>query len=129
MIIGIGVDITEIIRVKKIIEQPVGERFLDRILTASERELLRMRKGRTAEFAAGRFAAKEAVAKALGCGIGKQVGFRDVEVLPDASGKPICTLLGDARRRAGLDPDALIHISISHSETTAIAYVVIESRG
>ncbi|CAG7649823.1 holo-ACP synthase [Paenibacillus allorhizosphaerae] len=138
MIIGIGTDLLEIARVKAILAQPSGERFLQRVLTDKERELASQKRGRFAEFTAGRFAAKEAVVKALGCGIGKEVTFRDVEVLPDAKGKPVCRLSAVAwerlARSAGqaLCPDGnpaerlQIHVSITHTETMAMAYSVVE---
>jgi holo-[acyl-carrier protein] synthase len=126
MIIGIGTDLVEIARMRKALEQTTGGRFLERILTPKERELALKRKGRLAEFAAGRFAAKEAIVKALGCGIGKQVGFQDVEVLPDALGKPECTIHEDACKRAGQDSGIRIHISITHTDSMASAYAIVE---
>lgn len=134
MIIGIGTDLLEIARVRSILEQRTGARFLERVLTPRERELAQARKGRLAEFTAGRFAAKEAVTKALGCGIGKQVSLQDIEVLPDEKGKPICRLSNAAWARlypAGSEPSAaelVIHLSITHSESAAMAYAVVERR-
>ncbi|SDO67827.1 holo-[acyl-carrier-protein] synthase [Paenibacillus sp. yr247] len=126
MIIGIGTDLVEIARLRKILEGSTGERFLERILTPSERELAHRRRGRLAEFASGRFAAKEAIVKAIGCGIGKQIGFQDVEVLPDELGKPICRVSEDALQRAGLRGSHNIHISITHTESMAAAYAIAE---
>jgi len=126
MIVGIGTDLVEIVRMQAIVEHSTGERFLQRVLTPAERELAAARKGRLAEFAAGRFAAKEAIVKAIGCGIGKQVGFQDMEIVPDALGKPECRLSDGARARTGLAPTARIHISITHSETMAAAYAIVE---
>ncbi|MCZ8523881.1 MULTISPECIES: holo-ACP synthase [Paenibacillus] len=133
MIIGIGTDLLDIARVRSILEQPAGERFLQRVLTPAERELAAARRGRLAEFTAGRFAAKEAVVKALGCGIGKEVGLHDIEVLPDAKGKPHCRLSEAALQRlaeGGTDVRGLIvHLSITHSDTAAMAYAMAERRG
>lgn len=126
MIIGVGMDMVEISRLRKILESSVGDRFLERILTPRERELAQQRRGRLAEFAAGRFAAKEAVVKAVGCGIGKQIGFQDVEVLPDALGKPECAVAAAALERACISGSPRIHISITHTETMAAAYVIVE---
>ncbi|MDO3680594.1 holo-ACP synthase [Paenibacillus ehimensis] len=135
MIIGIGTDVLEIERMRKILGQPSGKRFLERVLTPAERELAAVRGGRLAEFAAGRFAAKEAVVKALGCGIGKEVGFQDMEVLPDGKGKPVCRLSEAAWERLAVWMPAFqsvredtirIHLSITHSETLAMAYAVAE---
>lgn len=126
MIIGIGIDLVELSRVQQIIGSPEGERFLQRVLTETERKLAGERKGRLAEFVAGRFAAKEAVVKALGCGIGAKVGFHDIEVLPEPEGRPAAALSSSSAERAGLPADARIHLSITHTKTTAAAYAVIE---
>jgi holo-[acyl-carrier protein] synthase len=129
MIKGIGTDMLEIARVRNVLEQTSGERFIERILTPSERELAARRKGRLAEFVSGRFAAKEAIVKALGCGIGKQVGFQDIEVLPDPLGKPECHIDKAALQRAGHDEPIHIHISITHTESLAAAYAIVERSG
>jgi holo-[acyl-carrier protein] synthase len=126
MIMGVGTDLVEIARMRKALEQTTGERFLQRILTPKERELAAVKKGRLAEFAAGRFAAKEAIVKAIGCGVGKQIGFQDVEVLPDSMGKPICIIAAEALHRAGLTGAERIHISITHTESLAAAYAIVE---
>lgn len=115
MIKGIGVDITEIGRIKKVLErQP---RFPERILTENELERFEQLKGqRQIEFFAGRFAAKEAFSKANGTGIGKKLSFLDIEITIDESGKPCIA----APFSEG------VHVSISHSKEYAIAQVVIE---
>lgn len=127
MIVGVGADLVEISRVRHALEQSSGGRFLERILTPKERELAERRKGRLAEYTAGRFAAKEAIVKAIGCGIGKQIGFQDVEVLPDELGKPHCSVSRAALERAGLDGEIRIHISITHTEKMASAYAIVEA--
>jgi holo-[acyl-carrier protein] synthase len=129
VIIGVGIDLVEISRMKKTIGSASGERFVARVLTSLERELADLRPGRRAEFVAGRFAAKEAVVKALGCGIGAQVGFLDIEVRPDERGKPECLLSSAALVRLDLaDPEKplRIHLSITHTNTMAAAYALIE---
>ncbi|MFD0696841.1 holo-ACP synthase [Paenibacillus sp. GCM10027628] len=127
MIIGIGTDLVEIARMRKMLEGTTAARFLERILTPQERGLAEQRRGRLAEFAAGRFAAKEAIVKAVGCGIGKQVGFQDIEVLPDALGKPVCRITAEALERAGLTGSShRIHISITHTDSMAAAYAIVE---
>jgi holo-[acyl-carrier protein] synthase len=128
MIYGVGMDMLEINRMKKIIESKGARRFLERILTMAERELADTRKGRLSEFIAGRFTAKEALVKALGCGIGQLIGFQDIEIMPDALGKPCCSIAADALKRLGLPVDSTmrIHLSITHSESMAAAYVIIE---
>ncbi|WP_159888285.1 holo-ACP synthase [Paenibacillus puerhi] len=138
MIVGIGSDLLEIGRVRHILEQTTGSRFLERVLTPAERKLAEKRQGRLAEFTAGRFAAKEAVVKALGCGIGKLVSLQDIEVLPDTQGKPVCRLSEAAWQRLGLrgaDSDTddsggvVIHLTITHNETMAMAHAVAEKLG
>lgn len=126
MIIGVGTDITELSRIDKLLRGAASERFLSRILTDAERVYASQRKKRLTEFAAGRFSAKEAVVKALGCGIGEKVGFHDIEILPDPLGKPICSISQAALHRLGINGRVNIHISISHSETAAISFAVLE---
>jgi len=117
----------EIDRMGKLLASATAERFMERILTAAERELAQTRKGRMTEFVAGRFAAKEAVVKAFGCGIGHLVGFQDIEVLPDALGKPLCTLSQAALSNLGYSANELrLHLSITHSQNMAAAYVIVE---
>ncbi|MCS7459020.1 holo-ACP synthase [Paenibacillus doosanensis] len=129
MIIGIGTDLLDIGRVKNIVDGSSGQRFIERVLTPAERDLADARKGRLAEFVAGRFAAKEAVSKALGCGIGKLVSLQDIEVLPDDAGKPLCRLSEEAWLRLGMEAGAaVIHLSITHTDTAAMAYAIAERR-
>lgn len=117
MIEGIGIDLMEIGRIQDSVERQ--KRFPERILTANERKTYETLKGlRKIEFLAGRFAAKEAYAKAAGTGIGGQVSFQDIEVSTDHLGKPAMKVSGVAAR---------IHVSISHTEHYAVAQVVIEN--
>lgn len=127
MILGVGTDLTEIGRVKRMIGRPEGDRFIKRILTRAELELALKRQGRLAEFVAGRFAAKEAVVKALGCGIGAACGLHDVEVLSDDAGRPLATISRAAMERLGLEPESVrVHLSITHTGELASAYAVLE---
>lgn len=132
MIKGIGTDITDMRRMGRIVgdgvEAGVGERFLKRIMTDNELVLLAKRPRRRTEFAAGRFAAKEAVSKALGCGIGGALGFMDMEIMPDRLGKPECRVSLRSRQALGLAEDDRIHITISHSDGYAVAFAVWESQ-
>ncbi len=118
---AVGVDIVEIERVERALER-WGERFLGRVYTAVEVAFCR---GRVHELAA-RFAAKEAVMKALGTGA-RGVAWREIEVLPNRRGKPLVYLHGRAKERAeeiglrGLD------VSMSHSREYAVAFVVGQS--
>jgi holo-[acyl-carrier protein] synthase len=115
MIIGTGIDIVEIGRIRKLVEsQP---RFPDRVLTEREKDKYSSYNERRAiEFLAGRWAAKEAFSKAKGTGIGKELSFHDIEIESDPHGRPIVT-------RPFTEG---VHLSISHSEHYAIAQVVIE---
>ncbi len=127
MIAGIGIDIVEIDRVAAIIKRQPG--FVARILSETEQgSLTLVHEGRVAEFVAGRFAAKEAMAKALGTGIGKSLSFHDMEVLNEASGKPTIRLSDEAIARIFPDRTGLRnHLSISHSREYAVAQIIIET--
>lgn len=123
MIQGVGTDLCAIDRIARALENP---RFLQRVYTSAERERMKpLCAKRQAERAAGMFAAKEAVAKALGVGF-SDFGFADVEILADAHGKPIVLLHGGALQRAR---GANVHLSISHDGGMAIAFAVLESKG
>lgn len=107
---GIGMDLIEIVRVRVIKDSL--PRFAGRICT--DKELAAIGSDPTGQSLAGRFAAKEAVAKALG----RSLRWHDVEVLPDAMGKPMVTLRGSARDLVG---DGLVLVSITHTRTVAAA--------
>lgn len=128
MIAGIGLDVVELERMAGIMAGPTRERFSARVLTAEERSkwaALPTRRG--LEFIAGRFAAKEAVAKALGCGIGAVVGFHDMEIVSDAQGKPVCNLSPASVSRLGwADQPFKVHIAITHERSLAAATAIIE---
>lgn len=129
MIIGIGHDLTSIARMERILNGAAAERFLQRILTSQEYAYMQQHIGkkRLAEYAAGRFAAKEAVSKALGCGIGAQLGFHDIEVMRQPSGQPRCTLSEASLQRLKLaDKPIAVHLSITHETQLASAYVIVE---
>ncbi len=120
-------DMTEIDRVERILQSTARARFLTRVLTEGERDYLLTRSGNAAEFVAGRFAAKEALAKALGTGFGKDLGFHDLEVLPDAAGRPAGRIAASVLAKLGLTPHAVhVHVSITHTRSTAGAFAVIE---
>lgn len=128
MIYGIGHDLLEIGRVVRVLDGRQGERFLRRVLTPAELGIARERGPRLAEFVSGRFAAKEAIVKALGCGIGHMVGFEDIEIVPDKLGKPGVTLSEEAWNRLSLPGgnDYVIHLSITHQPGMASAFAVVE---
>jgi holo-[acyl-carrier protein] synthase len=131
MIIGIGTDIVDIERIASILRGSTSEKFLQRLLTLAERELASARaqqhEARVLEFVAGRFAAKEAVAKALGCGIGDPLTFQHIEILHDSLGKPQCTVQEGVLYKLGLSAKVRIHISISHTALVATAFAVLET--
>lgn len=117
MIVGIGLDIVEMDRMKDIMER--RSNIIDRILSFREKEIFnKLRDSRQLEFLAGRFAAKEAFSKALGTGIGKTVGFLDIEILHDEKGKPIIVQNITSDR---------VFVTITHSKNFAAAQVIIES--
>ena len=125
MIKGIGTDIIEPARIEKAIENP---RFIQRVYTQRERARIEEAGAFKAQRAAGIFAGKEAAVKALGCGF-DGIAFCDVEVLSDERGAPQLLLRGGALERAeSLGADRWF-ISISHIESAAVAFVVIEGEG
>ncbi len=101
-------------------------RLARRILTDREREHLPGTDLRRLEFVAGRFAAKEAVAKACGTGIGEFLSFRDIEILSDARGKPQVRLHGEKLRTLWQGARVRVHVSIAHSDGHAMAFAVVE---
>jgi holo-[acyl-carrier protein] synthase len=124
VIIGIGVDIAETARVEKL-NAKFGQRFARRILTADE--LLEFdRRKQSSSYLATRFAAKEAVAKALGTGIGEQLGFHSIQIENDAQGKPLLRFMGAAEDLiAGLKINNAM-ISLSDEKHYVVAMVVLE---
>lgn len=127
MIIGIGTDMVEIPRVDRIMTSRMADKFLERVLTRAEQQEIMSRGSRAVEYVAGRFAVKEAVAKALGCGIGRIVGFQDMSIEADPFGKPICKLSQSAWRRLEIKQKAQIHTTITHTNAHALAFVIIEA--
>jgi holo-[acyl-carrier protein] synthase len=130
MIIGLGSDLCDIRRIEKVLERH-GERFLDRVFTATERAKAESRANR-AETYAKRFAAKEACAKALGTGFRAGVFWRDLAVVNLPSGRPTMQLTGGALARLrAITPtgfEAMIDVSLSDEGPTAQAIVVISAR-
>jgi holo-[acyl-carrier protein] synthase len=124
MIVGIGVDLVEIERIRAI-HQRHGDRFVKRILTPAEAAYVLEHKD-PAQRLSGRWAAKEAALKALGTGLAEGLSWRDLEILPDERGKPVLQLFGKARERAALLQAGRCHITITHSEGLALAQVILE---
>jgi holo-[acyl-carrier protein] synthase len=119
----VGIDMVEITRIERVLKR-YGDRFFERVFTAAEIAYCR---GRSPELAA-RFAAKEAVSKALGVGMRMiardGIDWKDVEVIGDLRGKPLVRLYGRAAERAGELGLTEWAISLSHTREHAIAFVV-----
>ena len=122
MITGIGTDLIEIVRIQRAIEK--NPHFMERVYTANEIAYCQRKKNAWQSFAA-RFAAKEAVSKALGTGIGP-VGLMEIEILNAENGQPKVVLHGKALQLAADRNIQRVHISLSHSEAYAMATAVLE---
>jgi holo-[acyl-carrier protein] synthase len=122
-ILGHGIDIVETERVRRLVDEH-GQRFLDRVFTASEQEYCQKNPKRLYEHLAGRFAAKEAVLKVLGTGWRGGIAWTDVEVLKEPSGQPRVRLSGECARIADELGIVRWHLSISHIETHATASAI-----
>ena len=124
MILGIGIDIIEVARVKASHER-FGARFLNRLLLAGEIAYCLSHKN-PAPFIAARFAAKEAVSKAFGTGIGAQLGWRDMEIGRKKSGEPFVILHGNGKKLFKSRRAKNLLISLSHTANYAAATAVLE---
>ena len=122
MVVGIGIDLVEIHRMKKAIERPL---FVQRVFTPAEQAYCDSRGRQNAASYAARFAAKEAVMKALGTGLAGGGSWQDIEVLPDEQGKPVMTLNGCFGQLAGKMGVTRIHVSLSHAQEYAAAQVLL----
>lgn len=123
MIVGIGTDIVRVERVRRLLERYPN--FIERVFCAGEIAHCRGKASPAQSFAA-RFAAKEAVMKALGTGWDGRVNWQDIEVVTDTSGNPGIILHGGAGERlASLAADS-IHLSLTHEKEYALAFVVLE---
>ena len=127
VIVGIGVDIVEVGRVKDILSR-YRDRFLRRVFTDDEAAYAK-KSVREAERLAGRFAVKEAVMKAFGTGKSQGILWRDVETVRGAMGRPEVKLYGKAYNYMKSLKGNRIHVSISHDGGKAMAFVIIESSG
>ena len=127
-IIGIGTDIVGIGRLERL-QQRYGDRLADRLLGPAERPVYQSlvdSGGPAAAYLARRFAAKEAAAKALGCGIGAQARLSELQVEHTSAGAPVLTFTGAARQRADALGVARSHLSISDEHDQALAFVILE---
>lgn len=125
MIVGLGVDITEVDRIEAAIARR-GRAFLERLFTPSEIRYCEKHRNRAERFA-GRFAAKEAAMKALGTGWARGVRWVDIEVVREPSGKPTLKLSGKTRAIADGLGVKNIAVTITHDGNTALAQVIFES--
>ena len=127
MIIGLGIDIVEIDRIRRSLDR-FGKRFIEKILHESEAADLDLADPvKAAQRVAARFAAKEAGAKALGTGFSAGIGPKDIRVLSLPSGQPVLGLYAAALEHADALGVHAAHVSISHGRDTACAVVVLES--
>jgi holo-[acyl-carrier protein] synthase len=124
MIAGTGIDIVEISRIRDMLEKH-SNAFAEKIFTDKERDEAENRSDPSVYFA-GRWAAKEAFAKALGTGFGRFCSWTDISVSNDSAGKPFITLSGNALEYAEKLEIANIHLSISHEKEYACASVILE---
>ena len=122
-VLGIGVDIVETARIQSSIER-FGERFLRRVFTQGERDYCGAMPFPARHYGA-RFAAKEAVSKAFGTGIGRQIGWRDIEVKRKETGEPYILLHGSAADLAGTLRVLQALISLSHSDHYSVANAIL----
>lgn len=128
MIVGIGVDVVEIERVERMLER-YGERIVEKMFTEHEARSTADRADRAAALAA-RIAAKEATYKALtGNALARAIGWREMEVRKNGDGAPSVHLTGRAQARALELSIDRIFVSLTHSERTAVAMVVLEAGG
>ena len=121
-VFGIGTDIIECLRIAQMIERH-GELFINRVYTDHEIAYCRARKAATQHFA-GRWAAKEAVLKAMGTGWRRGISWRDIEVRNQPSGQPVIALRGGARDVIEATGIQQMLISISHCRSHATAYAL-----
>lgn len=124
MILGVGIDIVEVPRVQRVYAR-FGRRFLNRILLGTEIDYC-LGMAMPAPAVAGRFAAKEAIAKALCTRIGPGLGWQDMEISRDKSGTPAVVLHGKGRTLADARGIKKIHVSLSHTQRYAVAIAVAE---
>jgi len=125
MIIGTGIDLCGVGRIRRMIADH-GDHFLARTYTETEVAYARRYKKGFEESLAGRFAAKEAVMKALGSGWGQGVEFRGIEILNEPTGRPYLVLHGATAERASTMGVTAWHLTITHTEDLAVALAIAE---
>lgn len=123
MIVGLGIDIVEVPRIKKALEG--SDAMARRVFTEAEFDYCSSRKNRYQHFA-GRFAAKEAALKALGTGWQAGIRWKDVEVVPDEMGKPLVRFYGKAEEFLKASGAVRALVTITHASAYAVSAVVLE---
>lgn len=124
MILGVGIDIIEVSRIENSYER-FGKRFLDRILRPDEIRYCLSHKA-PGPFLAARFAAKEAISKAFGTGIGAQLSWQDMEVARKTSGEPFVILHEKGKDLLSARGASALRISLSHTQNHATAVAILE---
>ena len=124
MILGVGIDIIEVARIQASHER-FGKRFLNRVLLADEIAYCLSYKN-PAPFIAARFAAKEAISKAFGTGIGAALSWRDMEIRRKESGEPFVVLHGKGKKMFAARGAKQLLVSLSHTKDYAAATAVLE---
>ena len=124
-VLGVGIDLVECARIQHSLDR-FGDRFLHRVFTEGEIAYATSMKV-PAKHLAARFAAKEAVSKAFGTGIGKAMGWRDIDVRKKPSGEPFLVLEGGAKDLAAQRGVKNALITLSHTDNHAVAMIVLES--
>jgi holo-[acyl-carrier protein] synthase len=124
MILGTGIDLIEVARIAASYEK-FGERFVRRVLVADEVAYCLTHKN-PAPFLAARFAAKEAISKAFGTGIGAQLGWQDMEIRRKESGEPYVVLHGKGADLFAARGAQKVHVSLTHTENYAASTAILE---
>src|ERR1039457_6844325 len=128
IIIGTGIDVIEVARIERALTRPlIGERFRRRVFTTSEIQYSEWRGVARYQSYAARFAAKEAVMKAMGTGWNRNVGWSEIEVVRERGKAPTIALSGKAAAFAQTKQIARFHLSITHTAAQAIAHVIAET--
>jgi holo-[acyl-carrier protein] synthase len=129
MVLSVGLDMVEVERIQKALEDSrIGKRFRERVFTAKEIQYCESKRRGRYESYAGRFAAKEAVMKALGRGWGSKVGWLDIEVARAHSGKPEIVLHDKTARLAEQLGIRRWSLSITHTQQHGLAFVIADDQ-
>ena len=126
-IVGTGVDVTEVARMRAALEHPqTGARFRARVFTPGEQAYCERRGPSRYQSYAARFAAKEATMKALSVGWGRDASWLEIEVVRERDGRPEVVLVGSAAAYAARTGIARLHLALTHTAELALAHVIAE---